>query len=144
MPSLLTPKALYSFLGIWVPTWGFAMFFLRKLSELSTLKELKVRPNYRLNLVLPEIRGRVWWLGFVGFLSSLALWFLASTNVISQSPMYGLAAGFLVGIELSYLIILPFWFGEVHRFIERIKLGENVALRTESFLKEFSASNTKK
>lgn len=143
-PGMLSPTALYYFLGIWVPTWGLALLFYRKLSELSTLKELKSRPNHRLNLVLPEIRGRVWWLASVGSLSSLVLWILASTDIAKQSAIYGLAAGLLVGIELSYLILLPFWFNEVHRFVERIKLDDNVTQRRDSLLKELGASNNKK
>lgn len=138
-PVLLSTTALYFFLGIWVPTWGLALLFYKKLSELSTLKELKARPNHRLNLVLPEIRGRVWWLAGVGSISSLVLWILASTGMAIQSPLYALAAGLLVGVELSYLVLLPFWFNEVHNFVERVKLDDNVTQRREGLLKELSS-----
>ena len=143
-PGLLSSQSLYYFLGIWVPTWALALHFYRKLSELSTLKEMKARPNHRLNLVLPEIRGRVWWLASVGAISSLILWTLASTDMAKESAYYGLAAGFLVGIELSYLVLLPFWFNEIHHFIERVKLDDNVAQRREGLLKELGASSSKK
>lgn len=142
-PGLLSPQALYYFLGIWVPTWGLALHFYRKLSELSNLKELKARPNHRLNLVLPEIRGRVWWLASIGALSSLALWLLASADMTRESSGFALAAGLLVGFELSYLVILPFWFNEIHSFIEKVKLDDNMNQRRDGVLKDLGAPATK-
>ncbi len=143
-PGLLSPRALYYFLSIWVPTWGLALYFYRKLSDLSTLKELKARPNHRLNLVLPELRGRVWWLAGVGVISNLLLWVIASTNLAQHSAIYGLSAGLLVGIELSYLVLLPFWLNEIHQFVERAKLDDNNSQRRDFLLKELSTGSSGK
>jgi hypothetical protein len=42
------------------------------------------------------------------------------------------------------LVLLPFWFNEVHDFIERVKLDDNVSLRREGLLKELAPGSSKK
>ncbi len=69
---------------------------------------------------LENLRQRVWWTGIVSIFCGAIIWILVSTELASQSSFNAAAVGFFVGVSASYLLLIPFWFNEVQRFIERV------------------------
>jgi len=119
-PKVLESARLASLVAVGAMVWTADLFFLRKLGELSSLDGLGNSERDRLLTKLDDLRMRVWWTGVVGLLCTAVIWVLVNTGLAAVSPLYAAALGFVVGVALSFLVLIPFWFNEVQRFIERV------------------------
>lgn len=119
-PKVLESVRLSSLVAVGAMVWTADLFFLRKLGELSSLEGLSNSERERLLTKLDNLRMRVWWIGVVGLCCTALIWILASTGLAAGSPLYAAALGFVVGVALSFLVLIPFWFNEVQRFIDRV------------------------
>ncbi|OIQ84246.1 hypothetical protein GALL_339370 [mine drainage metagenome] len=120
-PSLLGAEALRFLSGLVVILWGLEFYFFRKLGEVSAVQGITSREHERLVIKLSLLRKRIWWVGGIGLICSVIIWMLATLGLPATSPIYASMVGVLVGISLSYLILLPGWFNESQEFIDEVR-----------------------
>lgn len=137
-PELISASNMRYLGGVFVAVWGMAFHFLRKIADLSALPGLSGREQERLVWLLADIRRRIWWIAGVGLIAGGLVWFVSSVPDYSRTAMAPLSIGLLVGIGLSYLIILPGWFNELHAFTDSVRLREDKKKRAEAALKQIA------
>ena len=140
LPALVEPASLRWFSGIVTVLWALEFYFYQRLSGLSTLPGLSSRERDRLHLRLSEIRSRVWRVGAVGLVCSAALWVLAAMNLPATSSLFAALAGFLVGVSLSYLAVIPRWLDELQRFQDEVQQQHMVEQKRAEVLKTFNGA----
>jgi hypothetical protein len=126
-PGLLDGQSLKWLAGSVSVLWGLEFYFFQRLSAVSSVDGLSSREHERLVFRLAAIRKRIWWIGGVGLASSFVIWILATMNLPTNSPLYAGAAGFLVGVSLSYMVLIPGWLNESHDFIDEAKRQDTLA-----------------
>lgn len=139
-PSLFESGRFSSLVAVGAIIWTADLFFLRKLSELSSLDGLNNSERERLLEKLENLRRRVWWTGGIGSFCSAVIWILVSSELAKQSPFNAAAVGFFVGVSLSYLVLIPFWFNEVQRFIERVNHDKATRASQEAEIGKLTSS----
>ena len=137
-PELISASNMRYLGGVFVVVWGMAFYFLRKIADLSGLTGLSGREQERLVWLLADIRRRIWWIGSIGLIAGCLVWFVGSVPDYSRTAMAPVSIGLLVGIGLSYLVILPGWFNELHAFTDSVRLREDKKRRAEAALKQIS------
>jgi len=115
-PDVLEPDSITWMAGVGTCLWGLEFYFYQRLSQVSPDMTFTSEQNARLCLRLASIRNRVWWTGAIVLVCSFLIWLLARTNLPISAPIYAALLGFLLGINLSYLVLIPFWFSELLRF----------------------------
>lgn len=138
VPSILSPSRLMWLSGIVTILWALEFYFFQRLNFVSQVQGLSASEHGRLVLRLDSIRRRVWWIGAIGVASSLLIWFMAAMSLPATSPVYATMVGFLVGVSVSYLILIPFWIGESQHFIEEMALRESQRKRAEDAIEKLS------
>lgn len=123
-PGLLAGENLRYASGIVAVLWGLEFWLFQKVTALSGLEGLTSREGQRLVHKLRGIRKRIWWIGGMGLLSSVAIYLLAEFKLPASSPTYAAMVGVLIGISISYMILIPAWVEDVQGFIDRVKLEE--------------------
>ncbi len=142
-PDLISSGNMRYLGGIFIGVWGFAFHFLRKSAELSGLPGLSGREQERLIWQLAEIRRRVWWIGGIAIVSGFLVWLIGSMPTLAELPIAPLSIGLLVGIGVSYVIVIPRWFNEIYAFADVIRLREDKKRRTESAIKQIGEGKKK-
>jgi hypothetical protein len=137
-PDLLSAGNMRFFGGIHIGIWGFAFHLMRKSADLINLPGLNSREQERLVWLLAEIRRRVWWIGSVAAASVFAVWLVGTMPTLVTSPVAPVSIGLLIGIGVSYAIVIPGWFNEIYSFTEAVRLREDRKRRTEVALKQIS------
>ncbi len=138
-PSLLIERNVL-ILGSICPCAWVAMFaFLGRLNDLITVPGLVQSERDRLAAHVKRLRQRVWYIGGMLLVVWTALWLLGSISGTPHGTFLSLAIGFLVGVEFSYLILLPGWFEELHRFRDRLVV-ENEARAAREAIRKATAS----
>lgn len=137
-PGLINQTNMRWLGGVFVLVWGPAMLFLTKTADLSNLPGLNGREMERLVLMLADIRRRVLWIGAISLISTVAVWLITAMPDLDKSPAAPLLVGFLVGLGLSYLVILPGWFSEVAAFTDKLRERNEKKKRAELALKQIA------
>ncbi len=137
-PDLVSIASMRYLGAVFTLVWGIALFFLTKTADLSTLPGLSGHEHERLVLKLAHIRKRVWWIGGIALISAFLVWLIGSLPDLAQSAIAPISVGFLVGVGLSHLIVLPGWFAELYAFTDTIRLRNERNKRTELALKQIS------
>ncbi|GAB1382604.1 hypothetical protein MASR1M50_09230 [Burkholderiales bacterium] len=140
LPELLEPVSLRWFSGIVTVLWALEFYFYQRLSGLSGLPGLSSKERDRLLFRLSDIRWRVWRIGTLGLVCSIALWVLAALNLPASSSLYAALAGFLVGVSLSYLALIPRWLDEVQRFQDEVQRQHMVEQERAELLKTLNGT----
>lgn len=135
-PALISPENMRYLGGIFIAVWGLSFHFLAKSSELSNVTGLSGLEHARLVAKMGQIRSRVWWIGGVLLISSFLLWVIGSMSSLADSPIAPISIGLLVGFGLSYLILIPGWYNELHSFTDTIRLRNENKRRTEVAIKQ--------
>ena len=123
-PELLDADGHKWLSGLVALLWGLEFYFFRKLSEVSAVQGITSKEHERLIFKLASFRKRVWWIGGIGFVCSAVIWLLAASKLPMTSPFYASMVGVLVGISISYLILIPGWLNETQEFIEKARQAE--------------------
>jgi len=123
-PTLLSADALRWLSGLVTLLWAMEFYFFRKLGEVSAVQGITSKEHERLIIKLSMLRKRIWWIGGIGLICSIIIWVLATLSLPATSPIYASMVGILVGISLSYLILLPGWFNESQEFIDEVRRQE--------------------
>lgn len=123
-PSILNAEALRWLSGLVAVLWALEFYFFRKLGEVSAAQGITSKEHERLVNRLSLLRKRIWWIGGIGLACSVVIWILATLGLPATSPIYASMVGVLVGISLSYLILLPGWFNESQEFIDEARRQE--------------------
>lgn len=139
LPGILTTENLRWLSGVVTILWGFEFYFFQRLSQVSSVDGLSSREHERLVLKLASIRRRVWWIGGIGLMSSICIWLLAAVGLPMDSPIYASLVGVLLGISLSYLILIPGWLNESQHFIDDARKRDVFAKRREESVKNLTA-----
>lgn len=126
-PSILEGQSLRWLAGLVSVLWALEFYFFQRLGAVSGVEGLSSREHEKLLLRLRAVRKRVWWIGGIGLASALVIWLMASLNLPTSSPLYAGAVGFLLGISLSYLILIPGWLNESHDFVDEVKRQDTLA-----------------
>jgi len=137
-PDLLSAGNMRFLGGIHIGVWGFAFHLMRKSADLINLPGLNSREQERLVRLLAEIRHRVWWIGGVAAASIFAVWLVGIMPAMVNSSIGPIAIGLLIGIGVSYAVVIPGWFNEIYSFSEVVRLREDRKRRTEVALKQIS------
>lgn len=135
-PEIISASNMRYLGGVFLAVWGMTFHFFRKCADLSALPGLSGREQERLVWRLADIRKRIWWIGGIGLIVGCLVWFVGSVPDYSRTAMAPLSIGLLVGIGLSYLVILPGWFNELHAFTDSVRLREDKKKRAEATLKQ--------
>ena len=123
-PTLLSAEALRWLSGLVAVLWALEFYFFRKLGDVSAVQGITSKEHERLVIKLSLLRKRIWWVGGIGLICSVIIWVLATLSLPATSPIYASMVGVLVGISLSYLILLPGWFNESQEFIDEARRQE--------------------
>lgn len=134
-PGLMSKTALGFFMGLFAILFGSCMFILPKISDLSTIEGLGTREREYLMVLLKEIRSRVWWVVGISAVGSCMIFFLGSASLPDRSPVKPLGIGFMLGLGVSYLIVLAGWYNEIHDFSDQIRLREERKHKRDNLLK---------
>jgi hypothetical protein len=140
LPALVESTSLRWFSGIVTVLWALEFYFYQRLSALSSLPALSSKERERLHLHLSKIRARVWRVGAMGLVCSVALWVLAAMNLPAASAIFAAVAGFLVGVSLSYLAVIPRWLDELQRFQDKVQQQHMVEQKRAEALKTFNGA----
>jgi hypothetical protein len=132
----LPSRTLYRCLGICIPAYA-------ESADLITLPGLTGREQERLVLRLAAIRSRVWWIGGVAVVSGFLVWLIGSMPTLAESPIAPISIGLLIGIGVSYAVVIPRWFNEIYSFTEVLRLREDKKRRTEAALKQIDEGKKK-
>lgn len=137
LPELLEPGALKWLSGIFAFAWTIEFVVLRMVDGLHTsVSSLSSREHERLGYRLVVIRGRIFWMAGIGLACTIVAWLLAVLNLPATSVLYAAAFGFLLGVCLSYLVLMPYWYKEVQHFLESIRLQADIETRRKAALKD--------
>ena len=117
-PALLDAEALRWLSGVVTVLWGLELLFYKKLEDVGAVQGLTSKEHERLVAKLARIRNRVWWVGGIGLSCSVAIWLLTTLKLPMTSPLYAAAVGALLGISISYLLLVPAWMNESQAFID--------------------------
>lgn len=123
-PELLNADGLKWLSGLVALLWALEFYFFRKLSEVSAVQGITSKEHERLIFKLASLRKRVWWIGGIGFVCSAVIWLLAASKLPMTSPFYASMVGVLVGISVSYLILIPGWLSETQEFIDNARKSD--------------------
>lgn len=137
-PDLISIANMRYLGAVFTLVWAIALLFLTKTADLSGLSGLSGHEHEKLMLRLAHIRRRVWWIGGIALTCAVLVWFVGSFPEAEASPLAPLSVGFLVGVGLSYLLVLPGWFNELYAFMDTIRLRNERNKRTESALKQIN------
>lgn len=124
IPELLGATSLRWMSGIVTFLWGLEIFFFQRLLTITPSENLSGKENGLLLWKLRDIRKRVWWIGSVSLFCAISMWILAATDLPMSSPLYATFPGVLLGISLSYLILIPSWVEETTEFSNRVRARE--------------------
>lgn len=142
-PDFVSPGNMRYLAGLFIGVWGFAFQLMRKSADLITLPGLTGREQERLVLRLAAIRSRVWWIGGVAVVSGFLVWLIGSMPTLAESPIAPISIGLLIGIGVSYAVVIPRWFNEIYSFTEVLRLREDKKRRTEAALKQIDEGKKK-
>ena len=124
MPELMAANGLRYLSGIVTVLWGLEFWFFQRLAAVSSLDGLSSREQERLIFRLASIRRRIWWIGGVELVAALSIWLIVELQLPATSPAYAAMVGELIGICLSYLVLIPAWVNETQSFIDRVRHAE--------------------
>jgi len=139
-PEMVSAASMRYLGGIFIGVWGIAFHFLRKSAELSSLPGLSGHEQERVVWKLADIRRRVWWIGGIAIVAGFLVWLIGSMPSLAESFIAPLSIGLLVGIGVSYIVVIPGWFNEIYAFADKIRLREDKKRRTETAIKEIGDS----
>lgn len=142
-PALLEAEGLKWLSGLVTLLWGLEFYFFRRLSEVSNVQGITTKEHERLVLRLARLRKRVWWIGGIGFVCSSLIWLLAALKLPATSPFYASLVGILVGISISYLILIPGWLNETQEFIDKTRQIEAIKKKQAEIAKATEAKPKK-
>lgn len=137
-PDLLSFTNLRFLVAVFGICWGMAFYFLRKTGEMTGLPGLSVRERDRMSLMMRDIRQRVQWIAAVTVICPLIVWFSGAALNERASWAIPVVTGLLVGVGVSYLVVLFSWLNEIHEFSDKIKLREARKESAEKSLKRIS------
>lgn len=137
-PEVLSFANLRFFAAIFAVCWGLAFFFLRKTGELTALSGLSFRERERMMAMIEDIRRRALWIAGVSVICPISVWLIGSALSNVAPWAVPIVIGLLVGLGLSYLIVLFGWLGEVHRFADKVKMREARKDGSEKSLRRIS------
>lgn len=139
-PELISAGNMRYLGALFIGVWGLAFHFLRKSADLSSLPGLSGREQQRIVWKLAEMRRRVWWIGGISIVLGFLIWLVGAISDLSGSAGAPLSIGLLVGVGISYLVVLPGWFNELLAFADTLRLREDKKRRTETALKQIGDS----
>ena len=142
-PALLEAEGLKWLSSLVALLWGLEFYFFRRLSEVSNVQGITTKEHERLVLRLSHLRKRVWWIGGIGFICSSLIWLLAALKLPAASPFYASLVGVLVGISISYLILIPGWLNETQEFIDKTRQSEAIKKKQADIAKSTEAKPKK-
>lgn len=116
-PELIGKEAILWLIGIMVLFAGLEAYLFQKVTDLHAVNGLDTKERDYLRMKITDAKRRIYYMCAVGLVAILVLWALAMLGLPVQSPAYAAAAGFLVGICLSYIALAPFWLSEIHDFV---------------------------
>ena len=137
-PQVLGAEGLRWLSGLVAILWGLEFYFFQRLSTISAVEGLSSSENSRLLLRLKSIRKRILWIGGIALLCSILLWLMTAMDLPIKSPTYAAMVGALIGINLSYLILIPGWLAESQDFIDDIKRREILAKKRAENVKQMT------
>lgn len=104
---------------------------------------LTAKEQERLENRLDTLRMRVWESGGIFLSCFFSMWMLTAFDLQKQSPAYAAAAGFLIGVGLSYLIQTANVYQESSRFLDAVKRRDNIAKKRSEAVKSMNSNSGK-
>lgn len=123
-PQLASKETVWSVAGIFAVIWGGVLWIFSKLADVSRVEGLAGRERERLDEATGQVSWRLWWIAFVVALASGVLTFLAVLHAAVSPVTLVVGTGILCGVGASYLVLVPFWYRELDRFIARVRARE--------------------
>ena len=130
-PDILSSSNLRFLASIFAIVWVLDFHFVQKSSDLMNLPGLTSRELERLRDRLSTIRKRVVWVGVVAFICAVLVWFVGTVPHAKWPWFAPVAIGLLIGVGLSYLVVVPGWITEIHAFSDRVREREGRKKRTD-------------
>lgn len=115
--------------------WGGVLWIFNKLNDVAKVDGLVARERERLRDATQGIRHRLWWISGV-CLGSAGSFFLLSAATETDRNVVAIASGALIGIALSYLVVVPRWHEELQSFIEKVRDREEQRKELERAMKD--------
>lgn len=137
-PDLASNGSARFLMFVFVIVSSFAVHAMLRAQSLIDLDGLNRRERDRLHARLAIVRRRAWRIVWTAILSALIVWALSGVQDLGGTALGASVLGFLVGINLSYLAVLPSWFDEVSRFAEEVRKRQSLQKNAETALKRIS------
>lgn len=142
-PTLFETASLLSLSGILSLVWALQLAFLQKLTLASMGDGLTSKEQERLDNRLVILRKRVWQCGGICLSCFLTMWLLTAFDLPKRIPEYAAAAGFLIGVGISYLIQTASIYQESAQFMDEVKRRDNLTKRRAEVEKTMSSNSGK-
>jgi len=140
LPLIVEKEALRWWAGVFGLAWIGVTWVLNKLADLAKIEGLAARERERLQDATAQIRRRLWWITAVCVIGGVGMFVLSVASSALGIASVALAAGAFVGIGLSYLVLVPFWYEELQRFIDSVRDREERRKELERALKDLPGS----
>jgi len=137
VPDLLATDKLRWLSGVVTVLWALEFYVLQRLSAVSAVEGLTSKEHERLVLRLASIRRRVWLISVMCLVCAVTTWLLAELRLPMSSPLYAAMMGLLLGISVSYLILVPGWVNESQAFIDEARRQDVLVKRRQETVKSF-------
>ena len=139
-PQLASKEVVWSIAGVFAVIWAGVLWIFSKLGEVSKVEGLAGRERERLDEATGQVSRRLWWIAVMVALAAAVLTFLAALHTAVSPVTLVIGAGILCGIGASYLFLVPFWYGELDRFISRVRAREERRKVLERAMKDLPGS----
>lgn len=135
-PELIGREAILWIVGCLVAFAALEAYLFQRITALHEVGVLDTKERERLHLKIRDYKKRIFRICLIGMFSILVLWVPAMLGLPMSAPGYSAAAGFLVVVCLSYIVLAPAWLSEIHDFIsEAHERGVLIQRRSEELAK---------
>ncbi len=139
-PQMIEKEALRWWAGVFGLAWIGVTWVLNKLVDVGKIEGLAARERERLKDATAQIRQRLWWITAVCVIGGVGMFVISLATSTLSSASVAVAAGAFVGIGLSYLVLVPFWYEELQRFIDSVREREERRKELERALRDLPGS----
>lgn len=142
-PDLLKADNLRVLCAVITVLWSIDFVFLQRLASLTTLEALTSAELRNFSYRVKHIRKRAWRMAIICLICSILIWVVTSAKIVSDPVIVAVVVGVLFAICVSYIVVFPFWFNELHDFQDRLKTKVAEAVKRDAELKEMNDAKKK-
>lgn len=142
-PGLFDGVRAASLISIFVLAFGITLRGLYRAQTIVESEGLASRERERLRYALADARKRAWWVMAIALVSALVVLVTVATPLTRDTPAGALIIGLLVGLNLSYLVVLRCWHEEFFLLSEEVHSRHRLRQQANDTLKRIADGRAK-